>query len=236
MAIKLISFDLDNTLWHNDAVIVRAENACYDFLVQQAPALAERYTQQELAALRMEMAKQAPQLAPQVSKLRRLAMQKALETVGHDPVAIPALVERGFECFFNERNRVELHAHSIPLLQALQANFQLASLTNGNADLERIGIAGYFAFSLSAEKVGASKPRPNLFRAALHRANAKPEEAIHIGDHPVDDVSGARDIGMHTIWFNPGKQKWNEREHGAPPGATVHCLSEIKDIIHKMNL
>lgn len=231
MAIKLITFDLDNTLWHNDAVIVRAEKSCYEYLCEHAPALTEKYSLHELAKLRMELATQAPHLVPQVSKLRKMAIRQALENSGHDPVIIPDLVERSFERFYQERNRVELFPHSIPLLESLQGQYQLGSLTNGNSDLERIGIANYFSFSLSAEKVGASKPRPNLFRAALHRASVKPDEALHIGDHPFDDVSGAHLVGMHTIWFNPEKRGWNEREHGRAPGATVHCLSEVIDAV-----
>jgi len=234
MAIKLITFDLDNTLWENDTVIARAEKACYTFLQQQAPKLTEHYSPEQLVQLRLQLMTQQPHLSAQVSKVRKLSIQQALESTGHDNNDIPDLVAKIFDCFLQERNKVELFPHTIPLLKTLKNQYQLASLTNGNSDLEKIGIAEYFSFSLSAEKVGASKPRPNIFHAALHKANVKPEETIHIGDHHLDDVHGAQQLGIHTIWFNPKKQRWEDQSDREKPTATVHCLSEIISAIEKI--
>jgi putative hydrolase of the HAD superfamily len=120
------------------------------------------------------------------------------------------------------------------MLRRLKRRYTLASITNGNSNLETIGIAGHFAFSLSAEIVGARKPRPNLFRAALHRAGVEPHEAVHIGDHHEDDIHGARKLGMHTIWFNPEKRRWEEYSDYASPADTVHCLSEISEAVSRI--
>jgi len=234
VAIKLITFDLDNTLWDNNPVLLRAEQACYDHLLSQAPLLASRYTLQDLAHLRMKMMEESPQLAAQVSKVRKRAMHKALETIHYDAAGIASLVENAFSVFHEERNKVELFEHTRPLLQALHKNYQLGSITNGNSDLEKIGIADYFSFSLSAEKVGARKPRPNIFHAALHKANAAPQEMIHVGDHHEDDISGAQQLGIRTIWFNPQRLRWENTSDKAPPTAVVHCLSEIPDVIRRL--
>lgn len=234
MPIKLITFDLDNTLWENDSVIKHAEKVCYEFLRQQSPELAKHYSPTELMQLRQQLMTESPHLSAQVSKVRKLAMQKALETVGHDHTKILDLVAQAFEVFFHARNQVILFPHTLPLLEKLQQQYQLISITNGNSDLEKIGLAKYFSFSLSAEKVGASKPRPNLFHAALHRGNAHPQETIHIGDHPEDDIFGAQQLGIHTIWFNPQQLRWEDQSNQAPPTATVHCLSEVPAVIDKL--
>jgi len=234
MPIKLITFDLDNTLWENDSVIRNAEQVCYDFLRQQSPELVKHYSPAELAKLRQQLMIESPHLSPQVSKVRKLAMHKALETVGHEPGKIPDLVTKAFEVFFHARNQVTLFPHALPLLEKLQQRYQLISITNGNSDLEKIGLAKYFSCSLSAEKVGAGKPRPNLFHAALHRGNANPQETIHIGDHPEDDIFGAQQLGIHTIWFNPQRFKWEDQSEKSPPTATVNCLSEIHSVINKL--
>lgn len=236
MTIKLITFDLDNTLWDNNPVLLRAEQACYDHLLQQAPPLASRYTLSDLASQRMKMMEESPQLAAQVSKVRKLAMQKALEEINHDAQKIPALVESAFAHFHNERNKVELFPHTIPLLENLKKDYSLATLTNGNSDLTKIGIADYFAFSLSAEKVGAKKPRPNIFHAAMHKAGIWPHEMIHIGDDHEDDIFGAQQLGIHTIWFNPHKLRWENESDKAPPTATVYCLSEIPEVINSLKI
>jgi putative hydrolase of the HAD superfamily len=229
--IKLITFDLDNTLWDNNPVLLRAEQACYDHLVQHAPQLAARYTIDDLAQLRMAMMAESPQLAAQVSKVRKLAIQKALEDISHAAEKIPALVEQAFTRFHDERNKVELFSHTLPLLEQLRKQYSLASITNGNSDLKKIGIADFFDFALSAEKIGAKKPRPNIFHAALHKANISPHEMIHIGDHHDDDIFGAQRLGIHTIWFNPQKLRWESQSDKPGPTATVFCLSEIAEKI-----
>ena len=233
MAIKLVTFDLDNTLWDNDPVLQRAEQACYQYLQQQSPQLASVYSAADLAQLRLQLISQSPQLAAQVSKLRKLAMQQALQAVAHPAAQIPALVEQAFAVFYRERNRIELFPHARPLLDQLKPYYQLGTLTNGNSDLQLVGISEYFAFTLSAEKVGAAKPRPNLFHGALHRGNVLPHEMVHIGDHPEDDVYGAQQLGIHSIWFNPGKKRWSELSSKKAPTATVHCLSEIIDVLKR---
>lgn len=233
-SIKLVTFDLDNTLWENDAVIERAEQACYDFLQVHSAELAQHYSPRDLMALRQQLMTESPQLSAQVSKVRKMSMQRALETAGHERSEIPQLVTQAFEVFFQARNQVSLFPHTIALLENLQRHYQLISITNGNSDLEKIGLAKYFACSLSAEKVGASKPRPNLFHAALHRGNANPQETVHIGDHPEDDIFGAQQLGIRTIWFNPKKIRWEDQSDKTPPTATVHCLSQIQAAIEKL--
>lgn len=235
MPIKLLTFDLDNTLWENDSVIQRAEQACYDFLSRQSPELVKHFSPAELMQLRQQLIIESPHLSPQVSKVRKLAIQQALETVGHNHTQISDLATQAFEVFFHARNQVTLFPQALPLLEKLQQQYQLISITNGNSDLEKIGLAKYFAFSLSAEKVGASKPRPNLFHAALHRGNANPKETIHIGDHPEDDIFGAQQLGIHTIWFNPQRFKWEDQSDKAPPTATVNCLSEIGAVVTRLS-
>lgn len=231
MAIKLITFDLDNTLWDNNPVLIRAEQACYDYLQKYAPQLTAQYSLNDLAQLRLAMMTDSPQLAAQVSRVRKLAMQKALHAINHDAEKIPLLVEQAFAHFHDERNKIDLFPHTLPLLHALRTQYALATITNGNSDLKKVGIADYFAFSLSAEIVGAKKPRPNIFHAALHKANIAPHEMIHIGDHHDDDIFGAQQLGIHTIWFNPQKLRWETQSDKPAPTATVFCLSEIVEKI-----
>jgi HAD superfamily hydrolase (TIGR01549 family) len=235
MPIKLITFDLDNTLWENDSVIQQAEKSCYDFLSRHSSTLAKHYSPTALMELRQQLMRESPHLSAQVSKVRKLAMQQALQTAGHDPAQIANLVTQAFEVFFHARNQVTLFPHAQPLLEKLQQQYQLISITNGNSDLEKIGLSPYFSFSFSAEKIGASKPRPNLFHAALHRGNANPSETIHIGDHPQDDIFGAQQLGIHTIWFNPQRLKWEDQSNKTPPTATAGCLSEVESLIQKIS-
>src|SRR5690606_32586862 len=78
----------------------------------------------------------------------------------------------------------------------------LVAVTNGNADLDIIGVNHLFVRYLNAEIAGAPKPEQAMFLQALAVANATPEQAIHIGDSPEMDIVPAKALGMKTVWDN----------------------------------
>jgi putative hydrolase of the HAD superfamily len=57
---------------------------------------------------------------------------------------------------------------------------------------------------LSSE-VGAEKPDPRLFSAALERVGRAPAETLHVGDDPVRDIYGAARLGLATCWVSAGR-------------------------------
>ena len=44
------------------------------------------------------------------------------------------------------------------------------------------------------------KPAPEMFRAALLHTDVREQQMIHVGDNPIDDIHGAADLGIPTIW------------------------------------
>jgi FMN phosphatase YigB (HAD superfamily) len=70
-----------------------------------------------------------------------------------------SLAEEVFEVFIGERSRVELYDEVLPALERLRRKYRLFSASNGNADLNRIGLAHMFERSVCAREVGAAKPR-----------------------------------------------------------------------------
>ncbi len=233
--IKLITFDLDNTLWENDSVIRNAEKQLHRWFEQHAPAVLVRFNQQELLQLRLELVQQEPSLAARLSDLRKRAIQQALELTGTPEERIPELVEQAFAHFIDARNRVTLFPQARPLLEQLQGRYTLGALTNGNSDITRVGIAPYFAISLSSESVGRRKPEPDMFLHALEQAGVTAEQTVHIGDHPFDDVHGAAQLGIRTIWFNDTNRVWEDVSDKPKPDATVACLSDIPSVLDRFD-
>ena len=86
----------------------------------------------------------------------------------------------------------------------------VGSLSNGNADLGIIGIDSFFNFAINSKDVSSNKPSPPHFLKALELASCSADEAIHVGDCPVNDIGGARNCNINTIWFNCEKHKWDE--------------------------
>ena len=230
MAIKVVSFDLDNTLWENHSVIVRAEQAIYEWLQQEVPELTGAYSNQQLAEIRQQLVDEQEILASQMTRLRKLGLQRALQDIDYPAQKIPSTVDGAFEAFIEARNNVQLFPEAVPVLQQLKNDYTLASLTNGNSDIELIGIDHYFGISLSAEEVGRKKPAPDMYQELMRLSKAAPHEIVHVGDHEEDDVAGAGALGIHTIWFNPDRKKWpGNRE--LEPGAEVASLGEIPGLL-----
>jgi putative hydrolase of the HAD superfamily len=106
----------------------------------------------------------------------------------------------------------------------LSARFPLVAVSNGNADLARVGLAGYFKAGFSAQVFGVGKPDRRIFEAAAHAAGVPPEEVLHIGDDAELDVLAALACGMQTAWVNREDKLW---PHAQEPHETVRSLAEL---------
>ena len=202
--IQLITLDLDETLWPCMAPIQRAEAALHAWLGQRAPRLAQALSQEEMRAHRRDLMARQPDIAHDVTAIRLTSLQLLLDEFGHDP----ALATEGMALFLEHRNQVEPYPDVVPVLRTLATNYRLVSVTNGNADPARTPLRGLFHLSLTAADVGAARPHPALFQAALDWAGLAPHQAVHIGDHPLYDVQAARDRGLHVLWLNREGQAW----------------------------
>ncbi|WBE25289.1 HAD family hydrolase [Denitrificimonas caeni] len=231
MSIRLMTFDLDDTLWSVKPVITAANQALGVWLLTHAPKLGE-LSSERLGQLRGELVAQQPLLDQRVSELRYQVLLRALLQSGYPELEARDLAEQAFQVFLAERQKVELFADVVPTLEQLRHSYMLGALSNGNADVRRVGLGEYFSFALSADILGVAKPEPEVFLAALARAQVKPAHSIHIGDHPEHDVFGAQQVGMRTIWFNPEQKIWTgERE----PDAQINQISQLPDLIKRFD-
>ena len=101
-------------------------------------------------------------------------------------------------------------------------------VTNGNADVRRIGLGHHFKFVLCAEDIGIAKPDARLFQEALQRGGVDASQAVHIGDHPGDDIAGAQQAGLRAVWFNPTGKAWEADKH---PDAQIRNLNELPPLL-----
>jgi putative hydrolase of the HAD superfamily len=223
VSIRLLTFDLDDTLWPVGPVIVRAEHRIRDHLDRLLPELNRRFDQSGMAALRDEVLAEDGSLVHDISTLRRRILTRAAAACGHpDPEAIAA---SAFAEFMDARHDIEYFEDALDTLEHLSRHYTLGALSNGNASVARLGLDRYFAFHLNAETVGRKKPEPEMFERALVEAGVGAEAAVHIGDHPRDDVLGAARMGMGTVWVNRGQLPWEEA--GVTPTWTVTELTEL---------
>lgn len=221
--IRLISFDLDDTLWNGTQVIVQAEQAMQDWLSEYAPAVQRRYSRDELRALKFAFARENPQILHKVSATRRLFLQHLFTQLNYpDP---ESMAEACFQAFYQARQRVVLFDGAAELLAELKTRYRLAAITNGNADLKQIGLADYFEFSLCAEDYAAPKPAPDLFLAAIQHSQLHPSQILHVGDHPEHDIRGAQQLGFKTCWLNDGRR---DLPQGVQPDYEIQHICHLR--------
>ena len=223
--IKGISLDLDDTLWPIWPTIERAEKVLHHWLVQHAPMAAALFSSPAaLRDIRDHIASTRPELRSDLSAVRRESIRLALYRAGENPL----LAEPAFEAFFAERQRVTFYDDALPALQFMAARYPLVSLSNGNADLERVGLAPYFRAGISAREFGVGKPDPRIFHAAAGALDLTPHDVLHVGDDATLDALGALNAGMQAVWLNRGDTPW---PHEHRPHVTVANLTELCELL-----
>lgn len=222
---KLLCFDLDDTLWNFEPVLHRAEQSLHVWLDEHYPEFTRQHGIEDLRELRRQLLSERRELHHDIGRVRLLSMQLAAIHAGYDPAAAKRLATASFKIFMRYRNDVQLYDDVVPVLSRLRERYTLCSLTNGNADLAIIGIDDLFDHSLSAQQVGAAKPAPAIFRTACELAGVSPEQALHIGDDPENDIFAARAAGMKTVWVNRKAQVWS---HADKPDAEINSLEELE--------
>lgn len=204
--VRLITLDLDETVWPCWSAIARAEERLFGWLSERAPALAKSYSIERLREHRAALRQARPELAHDITALRTESLGEILIRHGYER----DWARQGVALFMEERNRVEPYPDVAPVLGRLAARYCLVSITNGNAEVGRTPLRGRFNRSISAADVGASKPAPAMFEAAMGHAGVAPDAAVHVGDDPFLDVDAARRLGMRTVWVNRSGAPWPE--------------------------
>ena len=225
MTPRLLAFDLDGTLWSCDDVIKRAEGALYAWLQRHYPRITEAYDREAMRVVRRDLANRRPELAADVTALRRVSLEWHAERAGYDP----ALGQAGVAVFLAERRQVAPYADVRPALERLARHFPLVALTNGNADVGQSGLGDLFDHSLTAADVGAAKPDPALFRAACRALGVQPWDMVHIGDDPIRDIHAAHAFGSRTVWVNRDGADWPEGARRAHHEVT--SLAELVGVL-----
>lgn len=202
--VRAITLDLDDTLWPIAPVVLRAETVLGQWLRRHAPRTAELFPLEAMRALRDEVAREHPHLAHDFTRQRLIALERMLTAAGDDV----ALAQPAFEAFFAARCDVVHYDDTVDALDRLAARVPLAALSNGNADLVRIGLMDRFAFQLGAREHGAAKPDPSIFHAACARLDVPPAHVLHVGDDIEMDVVGAHRAGLRSCWINRDGRTW----------------------------
>lgn len=132
-----------------------------------------------------------------------------------------------------------LNQGALNTLQTLNNNgLTTGIITNG---MERVQMGKIQALSLDKKvdhvvvsaQARAHKPNAKVFNLALSKANATPEQAWQVGDHPVNDVAGAIRVGMKGVFYDPKGLRIDTafEQVDEKPSHTIQRLSDVLSLL-----
>ena len=125
--------------------------------------------------------------------------------------------------------RFSAYPDAAPVLRDLRSRgLRLVVASNWDCSLpevlERAGLGELVDGIVSSAMVGAAKPAPALFEAALAVAGCSAANALHVGDSPSKDVEGASQAGIAAVLLDR-----NGERPQAP--ARIESLAELPSLI-----
>lgn len=228
--IKVISFDLDNTIWDNSPVIHNATKAERIHLKKHFPEVFTFLEENKkgMVGFRKKVIELHPDKDHDLNFIRKTSFKLLGESLNLQEEEVRNLVDSSFEIFDKERQNVLEHVYPgvIEALKKLKMNgFKLIALTNGTAETQRIEhLKDIFDHHISAFSAGALKPHHAPFTKLIELAEVDKEEILHVGDNIIDDVKGSVEFGLKVVWIH---DKLPDIKLGAHKNVFMeHSLSE----------
>lgn len=229
--ITAMSFDLDDTLYDNHPFIHKAEQHLLAFLQQHSPhetvTDSQYWRQHKLAALKAH-----PQLHSDMGQLRKQTLTRGLAELGHKGQQLEQAVNDAFAFFYHQRSDFKVSNEVCELLDSLAACVPLVAITNGNVNLQQIGIGDYFQKSFHASLSLPMKPASNMFNAAQQFLHRPASEILHVGDNLQKDIQGAKQAGFSCAWYACNRTMCLQNESvGLVPDIQLASLDELRSLL-----
>tara|TARA_B100001250_G_scaffold210392_2_gene180594 strand:+ start:842 stop:1546 length:705 start_codon:yes stop_codon:yes gene_type:complete len=205
--IKMITFDLDDTLWDNVPTITKAEIYTRKWIEEKAGKI-NWGNFNDFLNLREDLIKEDPSIEWDISKLRKEIFRKKINHINPSSLR-NKIVDEAFSIFLDKRHEIVLFNGVVDALKTLSEKYILGVLTNGNADVYKFDIGKYFKFAISPLEAKNSKPNRSHFDLAIKQVDGVNfDEILHIGDHQVNDILFAHSLDIDTLWFNNNNVEW----------------------------
>jgi HAD superfamily hydrolase (TIGR01549 family) len=226
MEVRVVLFDLDDTLIDTRSSLQAARAATCRLAFECYPGLTEEHIRQAYDIVAREFSRQRKTGLLPFATTRNTHLHRWTEILarcGVESTHVAALADYDYTC---RLKNYRLCPEVSEVLPQLASSYRLALLTNGLGDLQRHKIATFaleqwIPTAWISGEVGIRKPDPGIFWHALAQLDCKPGEAVMVGDSLRHDIAGAAALGIRTIWLNRNRQ---------PPEADVEPDAVIEDL------
>lgn len=208
MDVDVLFFDVGNTLIYPDPPVGEVyARALREEGFEADPDEVERSFEESWSTLRQQQADGTLEYGmtrDDALDWWRLVVRESCRPFG-EPEDFEAFLHRLWE-YFATGDAWGLYDDVLPTVRDLRRRGKrLGLISNWDVRLEQIlrdlGLWARFDCVTISAAVGVEKPDPEIFRHALRGCDCPAERALHVGDSEVDDVAGARGIGMRALWL-----------------------------------
>lgn len=229
--IRNIFLDADDTLFdfhlsERDAI----SQTLRAFGIEPAPEILRRYSEINAAYWRLLEKKEITR-----ADLRHRRYEQLLRELNLD---LPA--DALADCYEEELAKKHYFTEGAEeLLCTLAPHYRLYLASNGysktqRSRLRRAGIESCFSDVFISQEIGADKPDAAYFQACFARIpDFRPIETVIVGDSLSSDISGGRNAGIRTVWYNPRREITHSE---TVPDEQIHHLSELPALLEQMDL
>jgi putative hydrolase of the HAD superfamily len=242
--IEAVLFDGDQTLWDFERVMREALTAIVDELrVARPGAFTGALTWEDLERDRAVVGEEWEGVEYNLATLRVLGFARTLERLraaeGGDHAADEALTLELSDSYFAHRDRdPALFPDTVSCLEALRPRYRLGLLSNGSRLPEKVGLGGYFESVVFAQDHRVAKPHRAIFEIVERQLGVAPSGCLLVGDHPINDVVGAKGAGWSAVWIDrDGDGSFGQGlfDSDVQPDAVVRSLSELPEALEVMD-
>jgi HAD superfamily hydrolase (TIGR01509 family) len=242
--IEAVLFDGDQTLWDFQKVMRTALLDVLDAIRAARPgAAADALRIADLQADRTAVAEELLGVEFNLARLRHLGFTRTLGRLRRDGAAWTeseddALADTLTTTYFRSRDRdPALFADTLPGLEALRSEYRIGLLSNGSRLPESIGLGGIFEVVVFAQDHRVTKPDRGIFEVVEHQMELAPSACVLVGDHPLNDVAGAKRSGWRAIWIDRrGDGTWSDQAFDETPDAVITSLEQLPDALRRMQV
>jgi FMN phosphatase YigB (HAD superfamily) len=132
---------------------------------------------------------------------------ETLCNLGFEVLADDCRIRVALNIFFQDFiDTLELRESAKNLLRQAKEQFKVGLISNFTyapiiyKSMGKLGIREFFSAVVVSEEVSWRKPSAKIFQDALNRLHVQACEAIFIGDNPIEDIKGAKDSGLKTVF------------------------------------
>lgn len=229
--IQAMTFDLDDTLYDNRPIIRRVEADMVAWLHKHHPISATQ-TLRWWYEVKVAVATEDPWLPNDVTQWRFKQIERGLYLLGYQESQAKQAASDAIDEVLRLRSDFSVPQHSHQVLAQLASRLPLVAITNGNVDVEKIGLSSYFSLVLKAGPDGYAKPHSQLFNKAQAFLSVPAKHILHVGDHLISDVAGAKQSGFQACWYNDqGINVYQSRQVRVLPDVEINRLQDLSVLI-----